>query len=177
MNSVVPTCIQRQDSAFINGLARDLRRGHRRVNWASCMNVSTEVSLQALTRLIQTNQLDPDRWVTFPEHGFRHYVLWQHPETGARIALLEVEQGGGFPVRHSHASNQFMYCIDGDYEYTHAHVRLRRGSFYMNPKDHPHGPTVAHTRSILLEMYDGLNAYETPVFHDDEFMQEFLNSA
>jgi hypothetical protein len=36
---------------------------------------------------------------------------------------------------------------------------------------------VAHTRSILLEMYDGLNAYETPVFHDDEFMQGFLNSA
>lgn len=140
------------------------------------MSTLPQERLSALKHLLHMNDLDPEKWVNFPEHGFRHYVLWQHPDTGARIALVEVEPGGGFPVRHSHASNQFMYCIEGDYEYTHAHVRLKSGSFYMNPKDHPHGPAVAHTRSILLEMYDGLNAYETPVFHDDEFMQGFLNS-
>lgn len=140
------------------------------------MSTSHPEQLSALARLIHASDLDPEKWVHFPEHGFRHYVLWQHAATGARIALLIVEPGGGFPVRHSHASNQFMYCIEGDYEYTHAQVRLTAGSFYMNPKDHPHGPAVAHERSVLLEMYDGLNAYETPVFHDDELMLGFLNS-
>lgn len=140
------------------------------------MSASPNEQMRALARLIQTSNLAPDKWVHFPEHGFRHYVLWQHPHTGARIALLELEPGGGFPVRHSHASNQFMFCIEGDYEYTHAKIRLKAGSFYMNPKDHPHGPTVAHTRCVLIEMYDGPNAYESPVFHDDELMQDFLSA-
>ena len=120
-------------------------------------------------------ELDPAQWIDFPEYGFRQYFLWKNPDTGASIALLDYQKGGRIPVKHSHASNQFMYCLEGDYEYTDSRLRLKPGSFYMNPKDHPHGPTTAHERSLLIEVYDGPHYYEKPVFHTDETIGEFLS--
>jgi anti-sigma factor ChrR (cupin superfamily) len=126
--------------------------------------------------LLQTTELDPAAWLDFPEYGFRQYFLWKHPDTGASIALLEYQKGGRIPVKHTHASNQFMYCLEGDYEYTDTGLRLKPGAFYMNPKDHPHGPTVAHERSVLIEIYDGPHYYEKPVFHTEETIGEFLST-
>ena len=51
---------------------------------------------------------------------------------------------------------------------------LRPGDFYMNPKDNPHGPTIAHERSVLIEIYDGPHYYEKPVFHTDQTISGFL---
>lgn len=124
--------------------------------------------------LIDTNSLDPEKWLDFPEYGFRQYFLWKHPTSGASIALLDFEPGGGVPIKHIHASNQFMYCLDGEYAYTDSDLVLKKGSFYMNPKDHPHGPTKALTRSLLVEFYDGPHYYEKPSFHTDSSIGDFL---
>ena len=118
-----------------------------------------------LETLLQLAELEPDQWIDFPEFGFRQYFLWKNPHTGASIAVLKYEKGGRIPIKHVHASNQFMYCLEGDYEYTDSKIRLRAGAFYMNPKDHPHGPSIAHEPSVLLEIYDGPHYYEKPVFH------------
>ena len=141
--------------------------------------MNTDSPLRALSEtleiLIHKDQLDADKWVNFPEYGLRQYFLWKNPGTGASIALLEFEKGGHIPVKHTHASNQFMYCLEGDYEYPDVGLRLKPGSFYMNPKDHPHGPTIAHERCVLIEIYDGPHYYEKPVFHTDETIAEFLD--
>ncbi len=127
--------------------------------------------------LIETAKLDEKNWLDFPDYGFRQYFLWKHPTSGASIALLDFAEGGGVPVRHSHASNQFMYCIAGEYEYSGSNMTLRPGSFYMNPKDSPHGPTIARQRSMLLEIYDGPHYYEKPSFHTDATIGDFLAKA
>jgi 2,4'-dihydroxyacetophenone dioxygenase len=127
--------------------------------------------------LINTKDLDPNRWIEFADIGLRQYLYWVHPETGASIALLEFAQGGGIPVRHTHASNQFMHCIEGEYEYTTNGLVLRPGDFYMNPKDSPHGPTVARQRSLLIEIYDGRHYYEKPSYHTDATMVNPTSSA
>ncbi|CAG4886913.1 cupin domain-containing protein [Paraburkholderia saeva] len=132
-------------------------------------------TMKPLEVLIRTQELDPAQWIDFPEYGFRQYFLWKNTETGASIALLEYEKGGRIPVKHKHASNQFMYCLEGDYEYTDVSLRLRPGSFYMNPKGNPHGPTIAHERSVLIEIYDGPHYDEKPVFHTDETIGGFLS--
>lgn len=129
---------------------------------------------KTLELLIRRENLDPEQWLDFPDYGLRQYFLWKNPETGASIALVEFEKGGRIPVKHTHASNQFMYCLEGDYEYTDVGLRLKPGAFYMNPKDHPHGPTLAHERSVLIEIYDGPHYYERPEFHTDETIGEFL---
>jgi 2,4'-dihydroxyacetophenone dioxygenase len=133
-----------------------------------------EPMMKTLEVLIRTQELDPAQWIDFPEYGFRQYFLWKNTETGASIALLEYQKGGRIPVKHSHASNQFMYCLEGNYEYTDVGLRLTAGSFYMNPKDHPHGPTIAHEKSVLIEIYDGPHYYEKPVFHSDASIGGFL---
>lgn len=130
--------------------------------------------IKTLEILINTTELDPDHWIDFPEYGFRQYFLWKNAETGASIALLEYQKGGTIPVKHTHASNQFMFCLEGDYEYTDTQLRLKPGSFYMNPKDHPHGPTIAHEFSRLIEIYDGPHYYEKPEYHTDETIGDFL---
>ena len=116
------------------------------------------------------DELDPNGWITFPDLALRQYFFWIHPETGASIALIEFAQGSGIPVKHTHASNQFMYCIEGEYEYTDSKIVLRPGDFYMNPKDNPHGPTIAHKKSVLLELYDGPHYYEKPSYHTADTM-------
>ena len=137
----------------------------------------TKGMMETLEILIQTKDLDPAKWIDFPDYGFRQYFLWKNPQTSASIALLEYQKGGRIPVKHSHASNQFMYCLEGDYEYTDTGLRLRPGSFYMNPKDHPHGPTLAHERSVLIEIYDGPHYYDKPTFHTDESIGGFLKKS
>lgn len=124
--------------------------------------------------LLDTAALDTKNWIDFPDYGFKQYFLWKHPTSGASIALLDFAVGGGIPVAHSHASNQFMYCIAGEYEYVTSNYTLKSGSFYMNPKDHPHGPTVARQRSLLIEIYDGPHYYEKPTFHTDKTIGDFL---
>ncbi len=125
--------------------------------------------------LIDTNEISPADWQTFEKFKLKQYVLWEHPETGASIALLDFPKGSGIPEKHSHASNQFMYCIEGHYEYTDSKLELRPGGFYGNPKDHPHGPTIAHERSILLEFYDGPHYHEMPDFHTDSTIGKITN--
>ncbi len=129
------------------------------------------------TEEILIDQLDPDAWVTVAKTGFRLYHFWEHPETGASIVLLDVPEGLGVPVKHTHASNQFMYCLKGAYEYTDSGLILRPGSFYMNPKDHPHGPTLARQDSLLIEMYDGPHYYETPDFHTEDTVGKVTGKA
>ena len=126
--------------------------------------------------LIETAQLDDENWLDFPDYGFKQYFLWKNEETSATVALLDFEEGGGVPMKHTHASNQFMYCLDGEYAYTDSDLVLTKGSFYMNPKDHPHGPTVARKRSLLIELYDGPHYYEKPSFHTDETIGDFLKN-
>lgn len=136
----------------------------------------TEINLtqESLEKLVHDTELVEDEWLDFPDYGFRQYFLWKNEETGASIALLDYEPGGRIPTRHTHASNQFMYCLSGDYEYTDSGLRLRPGSFYMNPKGHPHGPTIAHARTRLIEIYDGPHYDEKPEFHTDETIDGFL---
>ena len=129
---------------------------------------------ETLEKLIHESDIRDEDWLDFPDYGFRQYFLFKNPDTGASIALLDYEKGGRIPTRHTHASNQFMYCLKGDYEYTDSGLRLRPGSFYANPKDHPHGPTIAHERSLLIEIYDGPHYYEKPEYHTDETIGEFL---
>jgi quercetin dioxygenase-like cupin family protein len=113
---------------------------------------------------------DPDNWVTLGKTGgIRVNTLWENEETGATIALLDIPEGAGIPIRHSHASNQFMYCLEGEYEYMEPEsLVLREGSFYMNPKDNPHGPTRANRRTLVLEIYDGPHYYDLPPYHTKE---------
>ena len=49
-------------------------------------NIAT---MKTLELLIQTQDLDPAKWIDFPDYGFRQYFLWKNTETGASIALLE----------------------------------------------------------------------------------------
>lgn len=121
-----------------------------------------------VTKELLISELDPDKWVFVEKTGFRLYPLWKNEGTGASIALLDVPEGSGVPVKHVHASNQFMYCLEGEYEYTDSGLILRPGSFYMNPQGHNHGPTKAHKRSLLIEMYDGPHYFETPEYHTEE---------
>jgi quercetin dioxygenase-like cupin family protein len=118
----------------------------------------------AKTKEILIKQLDPAVWKNIPA-GFRIYTLFENAKTGASIALFEIPKGVGVPVRHTHASNQFMYCLKGRYEYTESGLVLEPGSFYMNPKGHPHGPTIAHEDSLLIEMYDGPHYFKRPQYH------------
>lgn len=102
--------------------------------------------------LIASHEL-PWREKSLP--GLHEKLLWRNEATGATIALVRFEQGVGIPTEHVHASNQFMYCLEGAYEYLERQLVLTPGCFYMNPKGNPHGPTIARSESTLLEIYDG----------------------
>lgn len=102
--------------------------------------------------LVQTQDLD---WVDKTLAGLTHKALWRNEDTGASISLVRFEAGSGIPSRHSHASNQFMFCLKGRYTYVPTGITLTDGSFYWNPKGSLHGPTRAEEDSILLEVYDG----------------------
>ena len=107
---------------------------------------------------------DDAGWQEYRHPGIALKMLWQNPDTGGSIALFKITKGSGIPRSHIHASNQFMYCLRGRYRYMASDVLLTPGMFYMNPKDHPHGPTMAEEDSLLLEIYDGPHYYETPEY-------------
>ena len=102
--------------------------------------------------LVQTRDLE---WVEKTLAGLSHRALWRNEDSGASISLVKFEQGSGIPSRHSHASNQFMFCLAGRYTYVPTGITLTEGSFYWNPKGSLHGPTLAEETSVLLEVYDG----------------------
>jgi 2,4'-dihydroxyacetophenone dioxygenase len=123
--------------------------------------------MKKMLKELLITRLDPKKWRNIPA-GFRIYPLWEHPKTGASIALFHCPKGIGVPIRHVHASNQFMYCLKGKYEYVSTGLVLKPGDFYMNPKGHAHGPTMAHKDSLLLEMYDGPHYFKRPSYHSDK---------
>jgi quercetin dioxygenase-like cupin family protein len=100
--------------------------------------------------------------------GLSEKMLWRNEETGASISLVRFRKGSGIPEPHKHASNQFMYCLSGRYEYTKTGLVLTQGTFYMNPKGAVHGPTLAQEDSVLLEVYDGPHYPEKPAWYADE---------
>lgn len=100
--------------------------------------------------------------------GVHEKMLWRDEETGASIALIRFEKGVGIPQPHSHASNQFMFCLRGKYEYTATGVVLTAGSFYGNPKGNVHGPTLAHEETEVVEIYDGPHYPQKPDWYTDE---------
>ena len=100
--------------------------------------------------------------------GISEKMLWRDEESGASIALIKFAKGSGIPKPHSHASNQFMFCLSGKYEYTSTGVTLLPGSFYCNEKGNVHGPAIAHEETIVLEIYDGPHYPQMPDWYTDE---------
>lgn len=114
--------------------------------------------------LLQTDDLE---WADKTLAGLSHKMLWRDNGSGASIALVRFAKGSGIPSQHSHASNQFMYCLRGRYRYVPTGLTLTAGSFYWNPKGSVHGPTVAEEDSILLEIYDGPHYPTQPSWYSD----------
>lgn len=106
-------------------------------------------------------------WRAKSLRGLHEKMLWRNEDTGASIALIRFEKGAGIPKPHKHASNQFMFCLSGKYEYTSTGVILEPGSFYWNPKGNVHGPTRALEETVVLEIYDGPHYPEPPDFYTD----------
>lgn len=100
--------------------------------------------------------------------GVHEKMLWRDEETGASIALIKFEKGASIPVPHSHASNQFMFCLSGHYEYTTTGVTLKAGSFYCNNKGNVHGPTLAHEETVVVEIYDGPHYPQRPSWYTND---------
>ena len=113
--------------------------------------------------LIQTDAMP---WREKSLKGVSEKMLWRNEETGASIALIKFDKGAG--IRRYHASNQFMICLKGRYEYTKTGVTLTPGTFYCNPKGNVHGPAVAHEETIVVEVYDGPHYPFKPDFYTDE---------
>lgn len=100
--------------------------------------------------------------------GLYEKMLWRAEDDQGSIALIRFDKGVGIPAPHSHPSNQFMFVLEGVYEYTATGVLLKKGSFYWNPKGHVHGPTMAHEDTIFLEIYDGPHYPERPSWYTDD---------
>ena len=100
--------------------------------------------------------------------GISEKMLWRNEESGASIAMIRFREGAGIPEPHLHASNQFMFCIKGRYEYTATGVVLTAGSFYCNPKENTHGPAIAHEETIVVEIYDGPHYPQKPSFYEND---------
>ena len=100
--------------------------------------------------------------------GVFEKMLWRDEATGASIALIKFARGASIPKPHSHASNQFMFCLSGKYEYTRTGVTLLPGVFYCNTRGNVHGPTLAHEETVVLEIYDGPHYPQVPDWYTDE---------
>jgi quercetin dioxygenase-like cupin family protein len=112
-------------------------------------------------------QSDAVPWREKSLKGLSEKMLWRDEATGASIALIRFEKGSGIPAPHYHASNQFMFCLKGRYEYISTRTVLTAGSFYCNPKGNVHGPAIAHEETIVLEVYDGPHYPEKPSWYTD----------
>lgn len=115
--------------------------------------------------LIQSRDLP---WRQKSLAGVAEKMLWRDETTEATIALIRFEKGAGIPAPHSHASNQFMFCLSGRYEYVKTGVVLTAGCFYCNPKGNVHGPTLAHEETVVVEIYDGPHYPQKPSWYSDE---------
>ena len=115
--------------------------------------------------LIQSETLP---WREKSLKGISEKMLWRDELTGASIALIKFAEGAGIPQPHYHASNQFMFCLKGNYEYTSTGVTLTAGSFYCNPKGNVHGPAIAREETVVIEIYDGPHYPEQPSWYTDE---------
>lgn len=114
--------------------------------------------------LIQTKDMP---WREKSLKGLHEKMLWRDAATGATISLNKFEKGAGIPKPHSHASNQFMFCLEGRYEYTATSTVLTPGCFYCNPRGNVHGPTIAREESLLVEIYDGPHYPQVPDWYTD----------
>lgn len=115
--------------------------------------------------LIDTNSSE---WRPKSLAGLSEIRLWTNEDTEATISLVKFDQGSGIPEPHKHASNQFMFCLSGEYVYTATNTVLKPGSFYWNPKGNVHGPTVAREDSVLVEIYDGPHYPQKPSWYNDD---------
>ncbi len=113
-------------------------------------------------------QSDAMPWREKSLKGISEKMLWRDAQTGASIALIKFAKGAGVPQPHYHASNQFMFCLRGRYEYAATGVMLTAGSFYCNPKGNVHGPAIAHEETVVLEIYDGAHYPHKPDWYSDE---------
>jgi 2,4'-dihydroxyacetophenone dioxygenase len=126
-------------------------------------NMTGAPNLQEI--LLQTRDMP---WRAKSLKGVHEKMLWRDQATQATIALIKFDKGTGIPQPHLHASNQFMICLEGRYEYTATGVVLTPGSFYCNPKGNVHGPTIAHEDTVVVEMYDGPHYPVKPDWYADE---------
>jgi 2,4'-dihydroxyacetophenone dioxygenase len=126
-------------------------------------NIPGAPNLQEI--LVQTRDMP---WRAKSLAGVHEKMLWRDETTQATIALIKFDKGTGIPQPHLHASNQFMICLEGRYEYTATGVVLTPGSFYCNPKGNVHGPTIAHEDTVVVEMYDGPHYPVKPDWYADE---------
>lgn len=100
--------------------------------------------------------------------GVYEKVLYRDDATGASICLIKFDKGTSIPEPHLHAANQFMFCLEGNYEYKHNGLTLTAGSFYWNPKGNVHGPTIAHEETIVVEIFDGPHYPQRPSWYDND---------
>jgi quercetin dioxygenase-like cupin family protein len=122
--------------------------------------------MPTLTEILLHSETMP--WREKSLAGIAEKMFWRDESTGASIALIRFAKGSGIPAPHSHASNQFMFCLSGKYEYTSTGVTLLPGSFYCNPKGNVHGPTYAHEETVVVEIYDGPHYPQKPDWYKDE---------
>jgi quercetin dioxygenase-like cupin family protein len=115
--------------------------------------------------LLQSNDIP---WREKSLAGVSEKMLWRDEKGGSSIALIKFAAGAGIPEPHLHASNQFMFCLKGKYEYTKTGVTLTPGAFYWNPKGHVHGPTLAHEETIVIEIYDGPHYPQRPSWYAND---------
>jgi quercetin dioxygenase-like cupin family protein len=114
--------------------------------------------------MMQTGDLE---WLEKTLAGLSHKPLWRDDATGGSISLVRFVKGSGIPSRHSHASNQFMFCLTGKYTYLPTGITLVPGSFYWNPKGSLHGPTHADEDTVMIEIYDGPHYPTQPEWYSD----------
>jgi quercetin dioxygenase-like cupin family protein len=115
--------------------------------------------------LIQANDVP---WREKSLKGVHEKMLWRNDDTGASITLIKFDKGAGIPKPHYHSSNQFMFCLQGKYEYTSTGVTLTPGCFYCNPKGNVHGPAIAREETVVVEIYDGPHYPHKPDWYTDE---------
>jgi len=99
--------------------------------------------------------INPEKleWQTSPVPGVRFKLLFKNEKTGALVTLTHFPKGAGVSVAHQHPANQFMYVLKGKFSYPG--IEVKEGEFYINPKDHVHGPSVALEDTLVIEMADG----------------------
>jgi 2,4'-dihydroxyacetophenone dioxygenase len=112
------------------------------------------MSAEELPKELFLEATGKETWPATKMPGLAVRELWVR-EGGISISLLRFDKGAGLNRRHRHASNQFMYCLSGQYSYPDSDIVLSPGDFYWNPKGNFHGPAKALEDAVLLEIYDG----------------------